>query len=83
MATLRRSVGALSRRAMARIGVAAEVFHSLGYVADNELLGTRVAPLVRTALGSETTAPPLLANAHAPLEMRTITPTFAYVLSEE
>jgi len=35
MATLRRSVEALSRRDMARIGVAAEVFYSLGYVADN------------------------------------------------
>src|SRR5438034_7860646 len=30
-----------------------------------ELLGTRVAPLVRTALASETTAVPSLANAHA------------------
>jgi probable LLM family oxidoreductase len=30
-----------------------------------ELLGTRVAPLVRTALASETTAAPSLANSHA------------------
>jgi hypothetical protein len=30
-----------------------------------ELLGIRVAPLVRTALASETTAVPSLTNAHA------------------
>jgi hypothetical protein len=30
-----------------------------------ELLGTRVAPLVREALTSETAATPLLANSHA------------------
>jgi alkanesulfonate monooxygenase SsuD/methylene tetrahydromethanopterin reductase-like flavin-dependent oxidoreductase (luciferase family) len=29
-----------------------------------ELLGTRVAPLVRTTLASETAAAPLLANSH-------------------
>jgi hypothetical protein len=44
---------------MAGIGVAAEaLLHAI------ELLGTRVAPLVRTALASETAAESLPANSH-------------------
>ena len=35
-----------------------------------ELLGTRVAPLVRTALASETAAASLLTNSHALPEIR-------------
>ncbi len=46
-------------RAETRLAIAAPMLRAI------ELLGTRVAPLVRTALASETTAVSSLANAHA------------------